>query len=515
MGKQRLHKKGMTQSSAGVFPTQPVKQRPIVAPPIAIALGLLGLFVLLLLARVPFLSNPLIGEESYFAFLAINNGVDRIHPNLISHAPDGDHPDPTHEFLFYSRINGKIRMGAAEHPVPPYLFITRVMRSFSDGAHFNVLSFDQKSRIARLRFFYCFGFAMLLMFIVAWDALRGADAWTATLVGAVIAFGLSAPLMVGGSIQPQMDGSIGVICIAATSTCLYYSGRRMAISWSVALAALAGLIAGLGKNEWAMAMMGAGLAGLAGTLLVRHLTHDAQPPPMQAVVVFFCAVIAGVAAGSIISYAADSWNYLHGLDVLQRTQRATFAKWMVTFSRRWEWIWPTTVLVAGAFAIALSGWRRLMLCEFNQAVILIWSLALFTGFAISSWPGDNFPRYFCTSTFGLLFFLAIFLPRLKIPRLVKALATIALLAGLAVHINKLERFDADKIALGSEPGTSLPARAANLEWTRQEIVATKQLRITDISFGYYYPALDFITNAVPEDQARNMMKEYYFPRNVQ
>lgn len=475
--------------------------------PRALLLGLLTLLVLIVAARLPFISRPLVGEEGQFAFLAVNNGHDRINPNWVSESPSTDAPDPTHDFLFLARIRGKIHWGPAEHPVPSYLVISKMMRSLSDGTKFDSMSLEQKSRAARLRFFGCFCIALTLLAAIAWDALRGADPWTALLAGGVIAYGLTTPLMVGGSVQPQMDGSIGVMWVAMAAFCLHFALRRAGSALAIVLAAAAGFCSCMGKNEWALAMLGAALAGMACYLVAGRVAPDRDAPPRRAGLTIFLGIVGGVLLGSLTSYVIDPWNYLRGLDVMFRTQKLTLAIWAQTFKSRLPWIWPDFVLLWTAVAAAALGWRRLVARQMSHVVILLWSLALFAGFIISSWPGDNFPRYFCTSIFGFVCFLTVILPRLRLSAALRRGALVLLLLGLACNAFELAANCKNNLSLGSIPSRELGAHVARMLRLKDKLVNYSLPCQTDLNFAYYFPSLDIISNTVSPDEASKMVQE--------
>lgn len=506
----KKNKKAMAQGPAkSPAANQASSHHPTAAPlrPLVLALGLLGLFVALALVRLPFISRPLVGEETHFAFLAVDNGHDKIDPHWIAQSASKETSDPTHDFLYLARVKGQVVWGPAEHPVPSYLLITKLLRRWTEGSQFDSMNFDERSRTARVRFFACFLAALALLLATAWSALRGSDRHTALLAGGVIAFALTAPLMVGASVQPQMDGSIGLMWVGAAALCLHAAPRRRAAPVVAALAVVAGFASCLGKNEWAMAMFGAAAAGLALHFLLRRFAPDPDAPRPGSVLALFLGIMGGVVLGSLASCLIDPWNYLHGLDVMRRTQAASFAKWAETFQARLPWIWPDFVLLAAALAAAAAGLRRLALRQAGHLALLIWSLALLAGFLISSWPGDNFPRYFCTSIFGLTAFLVVFLPRLGLPSAVKIGALALLVVGIAINLIGLAENLQGRTALGSLPGKSLDAHVNMLARTQAQVNAAGQPIVTDLNFGYYFPTMDFIANIVPPEQAAELLRK--------
>lgn len=492
--KGAISKRKSSPSATGALrrePSTPPAVRSVRA--LHLLLGLLALLVFVGIARVPFLSNNLVGEETYFGVLTVNNGSDNI-------------DDAHHNFLFQARFGGQMYYGAPSHPIPPYLFITKVLRPFSDGANFDTLSYAAKSRMVRLRYFACFLVALALMLAVAYDALKGSDRLTVGLSLGLIGFTLTTPIMVGGSIQPQLDGSLGVMLIAVAAFAIYFSMRRRTL---IPAALFGGFIAAMGKNEWALTLLAATAAVMAASWFFRRRAGAAEAIPMRRVAVLGGCVIAGVVAGSLTSYAIDSWNFLHGLMLMVDFQKKSSSRWLEQFVARLPFNWPVYPLALASVLVALVGLKKLLSHSVHHAVLLLWGLGLFAGFFISSWAGDGFPRYFCTPIFCLLFFLAAFLPRAPLAPGAKIAGILLLVLGLAFNIISLNAFSVERRALGSSPTTTMDNHSLMLDSSLAKVKARPGALVTvNTDFAFYYPKCDFIANSTPEDRAAELRALY-------
>lgn len=289
------------------------------APAVLLAAGLCATAAL----RAPFLDLPLSGEEGIFAMLAVDNG----------------RPAPAaREAIAVARSGGRDTWEAPQHPLPPYVLLIHAVRPLLAHADFSALPLEQKSRLARWPFFALSIAAWLGWLALAWKSAGGdAPAWKLAL--AAFLFVNSAPLVVGASIQPQLDGSFGVLAVCASALCLAFSSR------SAALYAGAGFAAALGKNEWAIAFAAAcALAWLAGRF--SKSAPDGQKEGNASASRAIAWALAGLAAGTLLSIGMDWANYRDGFLLMFKFGMGTPQPWSTTFAMRLPWIWPLFPMLA-------------------------------------------------------------------------------------------------------------------------------------------------------------------------
>ena len=169
------------------------------------ALLLFALFVgLLVLTRAPFLSNVLVGEEGMHAAFVLAKG---------SYAPVNEQGIPQ---LMLGSFEGEAFLGATQHSIGPYV-VLRWLSTVTPVAIGDPLPLSDalaaRSVQARLPFFllYLLGVAGLLW---RWATVCiEHPSWRWWVFGGLLFYGLTTPLAVGGSIQPQIDASVGVVLV--------------------------------------------------------------------------------------------------------------------------------------------------------------------------------------------------------------------------------------------------------------------------------------------------------------
>ena len=441
--------------------------------------------------RLPFLDGPLAGEEGMFACMAVDNGDVA--------------PEP-HQALLVARIAGRDVWDAPQHPLPPYWVLIHGVRPWQKPAEFGSLTLGQKSMRARIPFAVLFCLALL-----AWVSLAvrrtcaGPDADHWKLILAAFLFVVSAPLMVGGSIQPQLDGSWGVLIVGLAAGSLGAAHRTTHAGQAMAACFLAGFLAAMGKTEWALAFLAACLASwMAGVL---GGPSNGQRTSAQRVAL---SALTGLAAGSLLSLCLDWANFRDGFLLMFRFGLGSPQPWSATFALRWPWIWPLFPMLSLAVVVycARRGCPAL-------AILFFWGLCLSAGFLVTNWTGDFFPRYFCPALFALLCYVtAAWGSAASVPGSVPGnapssapaarsswpfAAMLLLCAGCLLNVsslNKLRIGKAGQAALICHPDTDRAELARAYEEfyaRRNEFSAQGSVPLTNSVYGYYFPDADFST----------------------
>jgi hypothetical protein len=447
-----------------------VNARSIVAPLVVSAA-----LALLALERLPFLDQPLLGEEGLFAYM-----ISAASPPL----------EPCTKVLLIGRFHGTDVRGCAEHPVPPYLLLTWIWRPLFGERIGAAASIAAKSGRARLPFVLCFALALSALAYQGSWLFRGGRWRERMLALSLLAFVLSSPLMVGGSLQAQIDGSIGVLLVAAAAAFLHVaSGARSAAVRFIA-PACAGLLGALGKNEWALSLLA---AGLVAAILAAGSTsrRDSREALLQC-----AALIGGLLLGTLISCSLDAESYLGGINVMGRIHSAGRGRWLDTFWRRLPWIWPLFPLAAFSAALFIADRRKSGEPAFPEAALLFWGLALSAGYLLSSWNSDGFPRYFCTSLIALLCFTISALSRARFGWLGAAVLSVCCLAGTAFHARTVHGIATRGQSATSNPGTSLSAAVSRWRELYEKFQRTREAVVADGAFAFYYPDADFVLDSL-------------------
>lgn len=433
------------------------------APAVLLAVGLFATAAL----RAPFLDLPLSGEEGIFAMLAVDNG----------------RPAPAaRESIAVARAGGRDAWEAPQHPLPPYVFLIHAVRPLLAPEHFGALPLEQKSRLARWPFFALSIAAWICWLALAWKSAAGdASGWKLAL--AALLFANSAPLVVGASIQPQLDGSFGVLAVCVSALCLAFSNR------SAAAGAGAGFAAALGKNEWALAFAAAcALAWLAG----RFFKTAPDASEQRAIPWAF----AGLVAGTLLSAVLDWANYRDGFLLMFKFGLGTPQPWSTTFAQRLPWIWPLFPMLALAAWLFCS--NRAHAANPAHRLLFFYGIALSAGYLATNWTSDFFPRYFAPPLFALCCYVALACasPGFRLHRAAATALPLLLCAGSIFHVYQLVQQRAQDRTLGSYPGTAaseLSAAYPDYYARRAGYAARGELPVTNAAYGYYYPDADYTT----------------------
>ncbi len=454
--------------------------------PLLVSMVLLTLFVVLLWARLPFINNVLMDEEGMFAYMAVDNG-------------DGAKLTPENALLL-GRLDGRTQLGFPSHPVIPYLVFVDGVRRINSPRDFTRLDLSEKSRIARRPFLAEFVMAMALVFFLAKWIVRGTHNRVLTI--GLLLFACSMPLLVGGSIQPQLDGSWGVL-LCATAAVLMLTAAQVTGLLSEILSLMAGFTSALGKNEWWLAL----IAAAGGAFAIRFLVRRDEPVKITSARTTV-ALMVGVLAGCAVSWWSDPANFVGGFAVIERFGRPSTGAWKHVFSMRWTWIWPVAALTTIASGIVAYARTGVLSGSLLRLTALLWGLTLFAGFFATSWSGDGFPRYFCPVAIVILSFLIDALRFLRLPTLAQVALTGLLLAGTVKNERVLRDSFRRGISISSLPGIDMSRVTTRYLDEYERFARNHEAAITDAAYGYYFPNADFAVQSMGVEEARKALERW-------
>ena len=449
------------------------------------------LIAVLVLVRLPFLSNTLIGEEGLFAYITTGPT-----PIVTMKNPSA---------LIMGRVSGQDFIGMPQHPLIPYFIIGRILHNRISHDDFQAMSFSQKSRAARLPFFlmFCFGFGCVAF--CARRVLRLRQTQAVVLFLFAFLFVGTTPLMVGGSIQPQVDGSVGVALIGVSvlliSIASSGSGTCFVFAW-----VLGGFFASLGKNEWTLALMAsAAFVSFSWNVLARFFKVRAEMG--EAPWVPLIHLSAGCLLGTMISYIASPENFVAGFHVMRRFSNVDIYTWFNVTMHNASWIWPLALL-AGILASACVIQWKICLKDIEIVILCTWGILMTAGFLYPGWPGDGFPRHFIPAMLVLLSAVAAVLKKIELPRpaFKKALAVCCL--GLCINFGLLGFYGSRGVSISSEPGTSLVARKNEYLKRYADFEGGGEPSAIDAAYGYYFRDADFINESMGEFWVKRFLTDH-------
>jgi hypothetical protein len=428
-----------------MLPTRPLSRQIICCAFIAAAL---------LLARVPFIHNLLVGEEGCVGFLVAN-------PTPASELTAQMKPQ-----CLIGNVGGKLEFVEFERTIVPYRIIESIAGTVTRPLQIlDMTDADARTRTVRLAFLALFAIGVAG---AVWMAAKGG------LVSALIVlYALTTPLAVGASIQPQVDGSVGVLLLGLAGWLLVSSKRPAAIF-------IAGLLVGLGRHEWSLALLGATSLIFAVGFITRTSNIQTTGP-----------ILLGVSAGIALSLSISFSDYINGFGVMRRV--TGLANPLVLAERFAIYLVPTALLLAAAALLGLRQARGLLARKPGTLVALVAGGAILVGFGLSGWPGDGFPRYYTPALVLATYAVLSLIHENGLSRPASGLATGALILGLGFNINYLWSAARQEISITSSPGLNLVQLRKKYDETAAWATRENILPMEHAGFWLYYPNSPFFS----------------------
>ncbi len=457
---------------------------------IALATALLALVAA---ARLPFIGNTLAGEEGYFAALVLNG--------VPTSALDEKHlPREIAGF-----IDGRPILQTFHRTVMPYMILETVGRAVAARNALGRLPPDRLTIAARWPFAFMFflGSVGLIVLTVQAATSAGKDLTAAGVLAplGVTLWALTSPLAVGASIQPQIDGSVGVLLLGIAAMLLVVGDIAQRTARWRFLAA--GLLAGLGKHEWALAFA----AAAVGALLVCLIDASGRRRTTAAFAVF----LIGVALAVALSYAASPDDYRAGFGVMANIFSMTGGELWALQPAQWPFIVPVLVLaLVDAIFIAVV-LRSLVRTAPGLLLAYLGAAAIVVGYAASGWRGDNFPRYFTPPLVILaLVFVALWL------RFRNAIAPAAgwtivagALAGLGANYEFLAASHDSQVSLGDLRGAPLAKIEQDYAAAAKLAHDTNGVVFTVTTTWIYHQGINFISAGLGKAGAAEYLATHF------
>jgi hypothetical protein len=451
-----------------------------------------ALLLLIAAARLPFIGNILAGEEGDFATLVLSD----VRPSAMS----ADHLP--RDMIGY--IDGKPVLSSFHRTIMPYIIVERLGRLFAPSHALGRLPPKQLTIAARLPFaiFFLLGSVGLIALTVEAATLASKRSSAAAIAPlSVTLWSLTTPLMVGASIYPQVDGSVGVLLLGTAATLLAVGDiAQRGARWRFLAA---GMLAGLGKHEWALAFAAAALGAAAISLLL----SSARRPAGLAFVAFFI----GLALAVALSYGISPNDYRDGFRVMATYYSITGGQLWALEPPQWPFTLPVValILVDGAFlAIFL---RPLVHTAPGLLLGYLGATAIAVGFTISGWPGDNFPRYFAPPLLILAVVFVSLCLRFRdsiVPAAGWAVAAAALI-GLAANYQYLSGRYESEVSVTEMPGTPLAQLAKDYATAAKLARDTHGIVFTFPPTWIYYQGTNFISAALGKSGAEDHMATFF------
>ncbi|MDR3465416.1 MAG: hypothetical protein P4M07_05680 [Xanthobacteraceae bacterium] len=442
----------------------------------------IGFVLMLGLSRVPFLSNTLLGEEGMFAALVLSPTP-----------PSAEVPNGLPQQLI-AQIDGRRFYGVFEHPIVPYLVMERGIGVLGRAAHALEGDFTYRNQVARGCFFALFAVGVLGLLWLAAIALVDTRASAPTFViPAFVLYVLTTPLLLGASIQPQVDGSVGVMLMGLAAFAMA-AGQGRALDkpafW------LAGILIGLGRIEWVIAFAVAALAVVIAQVALAERAQRLQP----------LLFLAGLAVGSALSYLASPADYLDGINVMSRISATSNGSFEAARQQR-PLLTPALLTAAAALAFSAVRPRAVLGRASGTLILMLGGLGVILGFAASNWSGDGFPRYYAPALVALAVAVIDLAGRASWTSPGRIAAVLLILAGLWPNLQFARDRLARDVSITSLPGTSLAAMRAQMATSAAWASAEHAIPLENSSIWLYYPSISFVSKDLGLAGAKELLAE--------
>ena len=439
------------------------------------ALLLFALFMgLLVLTRAPFLSNVLVGEEGMHAAFVLAKG---------SQAPVNEQGIPQ---LMLGSFEGEAFLGATQHSIGPYVVLRWLSGVWPVAVDAPLAVSDglaTRSIQARLPFLllYLLGVAGLLWRWATVCVQSPSRRWW--VFGGLLFYGLTTPLAIGGSIQPQIDASVGVALVGLAAfllTAVWGPGLQV---WA---AIAAGVLVGFGKQEWTLAFA----AAWGVVLLLSKLWRCANASTLGGFAL-------GLGVGTALTYGLSPSDYLASFNLMDHFLSKSSDVNRLELLMQWRsYLAPVLLLL---LLMTITGIGRLpqLVRQSPGAVITAggaWAIAL--GFAAAGWSGDGFPRYYAPALVASLYALQVFVlgwPDLGQRRSTAMVGLAVVVFGLSINFGVIGAGLSQKDSITSIPGLRLKPVTRRFERIIQQKDGDDQAVYVDHSgLWIYAPKKDFV-----------------------
>jgi len=452
-----------------------------------------ALLLLIAAVRLPFIGNVLAGEEGDFATLVLSD----VPPSQMSpdHLP--------RDMIGY--IDGKPVLSSFHRTIMPYIILERLGRLFAPRHALGRLPPERLSIAARLPFAIIFliGIVGLIGLTVEAATAAGKRASAAAAIAplSVALWSLTTPLAVGASIYPQVDGSAGVLLLGIAATLLAVGDiEDTGARWRFLAA---GVLAGLGKHEWALAFA----AAAVGAAMITFVLSPARRPAGLAFGAFFI----GLALAVALSYGISPKDYRDGFRVMATYYSITGGQLWALEPPQWPFTLPVVALVMVDGALLALFLRPLARTAPGLLLGYLGGAAITAGYIISGWPGDNFPRYFAPALIILAIVLVSLWLRFKgsIAPAAGWAVTGAAIIGLVANYHYLAGSYASAVSVTEMPGTPLAKLAQDYAAAAKLARDTHGIVFTFPPTWVYYPGTNFISAALGKPDAEAHIATFF------
>jgi hypothetical protein len=459
-------------------------------------------FFSLIIFRLPFLSFPLVGEEGTMSLLLLDSNSPSFNTtNPLINSEERSKSGKCQ--LLVAQSEQKYIEASPERNKIPYIFLCDIIGPTVNTIYPHVESLSGKTILSRLTFLSISIIGFIFIYLAVIEKLDNKKILP-LLALVLIAISLfNSPLFVGGSIQPQLDGSIGlaIFCILVWAT---INDDNLKSKYSGFFSAC---LFALGKNEWAYAL----LVALILISIVRICIKKCYSKQLYRISYIdnLIYIYAGLMLAITLSFLYSQDDYLMWFGLAKRITDLSNTKALLTFTTNFLFLYP--ILIVGTLSVSIFFLN--VSSGIYDEKSLFWILVgaiIFLAYLKSGWQGDGFPRYYIPA--GVAFFGALLAGYkqlgVKLSSLIsKILAPIFLLICFLNVITLFTSFTKYE-SITSKPGTNLYNFENNITHIRENS-SKNEIYYFDSSIGYYFPEISFISSDLGIPGAEEMLRQKF------
>lgn len=464
------------------------------------------LFLLMIAVRVPFLHQPLIGEEGMFAMI-----ITGYQSPAIKTTDDLPSKIDQNCLLVFGHIDeAGDTLGRPGRNIAPYCFLGFLVKPIISPMNVVDLSFDAKSRLIRSAFLGLSSIGFLSLCFLTYLVSLRLSGLKASLPFLLLLFFASTHLAVGSSIQPQLDGAFGFLLLSNAALLIYFGSRPSTPSWAVFPAYfLAGFLVAFCKNEWPITLLASVvmvyLALFASRIFTFYHGSFIGFSESKSNIVVGMGLVLGCASGMGLCYLFSPADYLAGFNLMKNihgSQESHVKIFFQSLKFNFQILAPNfAILILGLWCV-FKNWKSLLDQEIGLLILYVLSLGILVGFLQSGWGGDGFPRYYLPPLLLSGIFAITQLPSWADSFRPKAIKVTATILGVAIIFNYGSLFN--KFSAGES--VTVPGNYADIKNSLIGAAAINKrdpygVMVHQVGLGFYFPGANFISIDIGREAA--------------
>lgn len=460
-------------------------------------------FFLLVATRLPFLSQPLLGEEGVFAVIVTGYG---------SEISTGDREDSKLSkkikdncYLVISHLSGVDTIIGPSRNIVPYCFLGLIVKPLVANIHSSLDEFDSKSLFIRVIFLFISSIGFISLCTLTLIVSKRLAGIRVLIPSVTLLFFATSKLALGSSIQPQIDGAFGFLLLSSSALFVYVGAIYSKNNFNRFLNnVIAGFLMALCKVEWPLVLFVA--IGIGISLHIFIIAYkgkiDASIFNRESTLITLSicgGLLIGAVAGMYFCYLFSPLDYMSGISLMGNINGSKadsfYYSALKLISLNYEVIAPIFFLMIFGLVGVYKNKNNIFEGEIGLLILYLWSIGLLVGFLQSGWIGDGFPRYFLPS----LLISGVFCIT-QIPYIFKSNTSMLISGFYLLLLFSVSVFSVEKELKKYNAGRSITVPGNYIERKKMILKAGSEYKrdpfvvaVISPTIRYYFPEANFIS----------------------